>query len=67
MNYFFYFCYKVIEFKFKFLVKFILKSKTILTNKDKSSEIFLPLLLKPTDTCARAMPRSKKVNKRFQL
>ena len=30
------------------------------TNKDKSAEIFPPLLLKPTYICARAMLRSKK-------
>ena len=40
-----------------FFVKFELYSKT---NKDKSTEIFPPLLLKPTDTCERAMQRANK-------
>ena len=34
-------------------IKFVLQSKT---NKDKSTEIGSPLLPKPTDICAHAMP-----------
>ena len=45
-------------------IKFVYKVKT---NKDKSTEIFPPLLLKPTDICTRAMPRAKKVSKRFKF
>ena len=37
-------------------IKFVLCSKT---NKDKSTKIITPLLLKPTDKSARAMPRAK--------
>ena len=36
------------------------------TNKDKSTEISPPFL-KPTDICTCAMPKAKKVSKRFQL
>ena len=38
-------------------MKFVLWSKT---NKDKSTDIFLPLLLKPTDIYSCAMRRAKK-------
>ena len=38
-------------------MKFVLLSKT---SKDKSTEILPPLLLIPTYTCARALPRAIK-------
>ena len=49
-------------------MKFVLLS---ITNKDKSTEIFPPLLLQPTYICAcalcnGALPRTKKVSKRIQ-
>ena len=47
-----------------FFVKFELYSKT---NKDKSTEIFPPLLLKPTYICALAMPRFKKGHQKVQI
>ena len=37
--------------------KLLLKSKT---NKDNSTEIVPPLLLKPTYICAHSVPRDKK-------
>ena len=48
-------------------MKFVLYSKT---NKDKSTEIFPPLLLKPPYTCACPLCRAeslKKVSKRFKF
>ena len=54
MNYFLYFVFYIIEFKF--VMYFVLQSKT---NKDKSTEIFPPLL-KPTYICACALPKAKK-------
>ena len=38
-------------------MKFISNSKR---NKEISTEIFPPLLLKPTDKCTRVMPKAKK-------
>ena len=38
-------------------IKFVLCIKT---NKNKPTKIITPLLLKPTDISARAMPRAKK-------
>ena len=47
----------------KFFMKFVLKIKT---NKDKSTEIFLPLHLKPTNmrTC---MPRARRGQQKVQI
>ena len=49
----------MIEFKFA-LENYIIKCKT---NKNKSTEIYPPLLIKPPYICARAMPRAKKTAK----
>ena len=49
-------CNKIVEFNFVhevWIIKYII-------NKDKSTEIFPPLLLKQTNICQRAMPRAKK-------
>ena len=45
-------------------IKFVLCSKT---NKDKSTKIITPLLLKPTDKSARAMPRAKNSQQKLTI
>ena len=45
-------------------MKFVLQSKT---GKYKSTEIFPPLLLKPTDICVCAMLRAKKCQQKVSI
>ena len=45
-------------------MKFVLSSKT---NKNKTTEIFPPLLLKPTDIRASAMPRVNKGQQKVSI
>ena len=45
-------------------IKFVLCSKT---NKDKSTKIITPLLLKPTDISARAMTRAKNSQQKLTI
>ena len=50
-----------IEFK---IMKFVLERKT---NKDKSTKIFPPIRLQPTEIHACAMPRAKKDQKKVPI
>ena len=47
-----------------FFIKFVLCIKT---NKDKSTKIITPLLLKPTDISARAMTRAKNSQQKLTI
>ena len=57
MNYFKFLFKKIMKYSGSLFTKFALKSKT---NKDKSTEIFPPLLRITTYICAGAIPRGKK-------